>query len=121
MQDLVLAVDSLHEYNFSHNDIRPSNIFYSKDKKKYILCNYDSATLCGNKPIDRLIRSSVHYNSPEMNQSEKYLQKKSDVYSLGVTLLCAFFLCEPIDLGKAAKFHKSYKSNKYYSLIMSML
>jgi hypothetical protein len=40
---------------------------------------------------------------------------KSDVYSLGMTLLSAFYLCEPVDRKKCAPYNRTL-NEKYTSL-----
>lgn len=37
MRNLVDSVATLHEAGLVHNDIRPSNIFYSSDKKCFLI------------------------------------------------------------------------------------
>jgi hypothetical protein len=53
-----------------------------------------------------------HYRDFYAHQRPSLLSKhgvdlsKSDVYSLGMTLLSAFYLCEPIDRKKSAPFSR---------------
>jgi serine/threonine protein kinase len=41
----------------------------------------------------RNARTSLNFGAPELNSSNNYDLKKADIFSLGVTLLCAFYLC----------------------------
>ena len=43
-------------------------------------------------------RASKNYTAPQTNSNEQYDFKKADVYSMGVTLLCSLYLCNPINI-----------------------
>lgn len=68
------------------------------------------------------IRSSKYFNAPELSNSKKTDLLSGDVYSLGVTLLCALYLCEPIDLQSHQRIGKSF-FGKYdiFSILNSMI
>lgn len=54
------------------------------------------------------VRTSNYFGAPELLvQAEADLQK-ADIYSLGMTLLCAFYLCEPVDRKKATHRTREY-------------
>lgn len=42
--NLTEAVVCLHASGFTHNDIRPSNIYYSHNKKRFILGSFSKMT-----------------------------------------------------------------------------
>lgn len=39
------------------------------------------------------IRGSVYYGAPELSTTLFADLEQADIYSLGITLLCAFYLC----------------------------
>ena len=43
------------------------------------------------------MRSSVNYGAPELSNTIDANLEQADIYSLGMTLLCSFYLCEPIN------------------------
>lgn len=95
--DLGNALSALHGAKISHNDIRPCNVFYSLELSCYQLGSFANAV----KSEDRVstnVRVSTYYGAPELINSQKADLEQADVYSLGMTLLSAFYLCEPIDL-----------------------
>lgn len=68
------------------------------------------------------IRGSIHYGAPELSNSLLPDLEHADIYSLGVTLLCAFYLCEPINVNAVGKYNKDLE-NTYgvLSVISEML
>lgn len=101
---------TLHNANISHNDIRPCNVFYSTEKNCYQLgCFSNSFKTNGGQAISQ-VRTSTFFGAPELGvQSEADLQK-ADAYSLGMTLLCAFYLTEPVDRKNASAFNRKMES-----------
>ena len=91
-------MSALHDINICHNDIRPENVFYSPEKKCYLLGQFSYATKNASRGNLRSNRASKYHASPETNSNEQYDFKKADVYSLGSTLLCALYLCNPLDV-----------------------
>lgn len=51
-------------------------------------------------------RGSVHFGAPELTEAFDPNLEQADIYSLGVTLLCAFYLCEPININACVKINK---------------
>lgn len=96
--DLTSGLAALHEINICHNDIRPDNVFYCPSKKCYVIGNFSYATKEASKGNLRNNRASKNYVSPEANSNEEYDFKKTDIFSLGSTLLCALYLSNPIDI-----------------------
>jgi len=111
-------VCALHEAGMTHNDIRPSNIYYSQLKGCFMLGSFSNVT---NSPKDKIIKNIKESNHYKDIYSRKRISRfsyagaiglnglaamvdlyKSDVYSLGMSLLSAFYLCEPIDRKKSA-------------------
>jgi serine/threonine protein kinase len=96
--DLISGLSALHKADICHNDIRPDNVFYSTSNKCYVIGNFSYATKNATMGNLRNNRASKNYVSPEANTNEQFDFRKADVYSLGATLLCALYLCNPIDV-----------------------
>jgi hypothetical protein len=73
----------LHKLNISHNDIKPENVRYSVSKKCWKLLDLGLATDFDMK-VSRQIGTDG-YRSPEVAKTG-YLNRKSDVFSLGVMM-----------------------------------
>lgn len=67
-------------------------------------CLKDDGSLNTNK-----IKSMSHFNAPELSVEASCSLQKGDVYSLGLTLLCGFYLCEPIDRKEYVPLNKHFK------------
>lgn len=119
--DLTNAISVMHHAKMSHNDIRPCNVFYSTEKNCYQLgCFANTVKQSGT--ATNQVRTSNYFGAPELLvQAEADLQK-ADIYSLGMTLLCAFFLCEPVDRKKATHHTREYsESYTIMTLIKEMI
>lgn len=81
--DICNALLELEALGYYHNDVKSDNILLCEKTKKFILIDYENASLT-TKKINH-IRGSPLYISPEM-----YLETKngiqSDLWSLGVTM-----------------------------------
>lgn len=64
MNDLVEAVDALHRAGISHNDIRPSSIFFSVAKNAYVLGNYANCQK-GLANAGSSVRPDQRFSAPE--------------------------------------------------------
>ncbi|MFO0416179.1 MAG: serine/threonine protein kinase, partial [Pseudomonadota bacterium] len=87
MRDLLEVLKYLKEKNLIHRDIKPSNIIISEDKKGLKLIDFDSvkAFKRGSENRTQSVPVSFGYTAPE-----QYLGNpdfRSDLYSLGVTVI----------------------------------
>lgn len=48
------------------------------------------------------------FGAPELETGVDFDLQQADIYSLGMTLLCAFYLCEPIDKKAAKPYNRKY-------------
>ena len=92
---LVKTLSLMQKNNITHRDIKPQNIIICKNAFK--LCDFDDVKIIiGNGPIIQSVRGSELYMSPILfyaynNQVPNVLHNtyKSDVFSLGMTILLA--------------------------------
>lgn len=79
-----LGLEAAHNSNIVHRDVKPQNIIISTDGKVK-LSDFGIARAASSNTISSNIMVSVHYSSPEQVRGG-YSDKKSDIYSLGVTM-----------------------------------
>ena len=107
-RDLIDTLAELQENGLSHRDIKPQNVFYSSGE--YVkIGDFGSAKLediiIHRKTLDRTVTGTPFYMSPELKlaltadlSTIEYNPYKSDVYSLGMTLLYCYQLDPPYNL-----------------------
>ncbi len=83
------AVQYAHDNNVYHRDIKPSNIMIGKDNNKVLIMDFGIAKLTDSKNFKTTHANTQlgtpFYMSPEQVKGMPY-SRKSDIYSLGVTL-----------------------------------
>ena len=88
LKDITLALDMLHQNQVLHRDVKPGNIFITK---KW-LCKLGDLGI-SRRLIDRTATTTGHivgtpgYISPEQILDIRPLDIRSDIYSLGLTLI----------------------------------
>lgn len=103
---MVTGIFELHRAKIAHNDLRPCNVYYSLERNCYQLAGFGNCmeTGGGRSTMDvSQVRTSTVYEAPELRSSTRASLEQADVYALGVTLLSAFYLCEPLNLDKASQ------------------
>lgn len=103
------GVSVLHKNWLAHNDIRPSNVLYCHRKQRYILTSFSYSKVVSDiSPVaiqpNTLARTSSKSKKALLERETQKDYLKEDIYNLGLTLLSAFFLCQPIHRKKVAPF-----------------
>jgi serine/threonine protein kinase len=93
----VCGLDDLHKAGISHNDIRPSNVFFSVARNSYLLGNFANCQKGTANAAASGARPDQRFSAPEASHQQEVDLLKGDVYSLGLTLLSAFYLCQHVD------------------------
>ncbi|SFB04383.1 serine/threonine protein kinase [Acetitomaculum ruminis DSM 5522] len=78
------GIESAHNNHIIHRDIKPQNIIISKEGKVKVT-DFGIARAASTNTINSNVMGSVHYISPEQARGG-FVDSKSDIYSLGVTL-----------------------------------
>ena len=78
------GIDSAHNNDIVHRDIKPQNIMISKEGKVKVT-DFGIAKATSSNTISTNAMGSVHYTSPEQARGG-FSDEKSDIYSLGITM-----------------------------------
>lgn len=97
---LAEALEHVHSKGFIHRDIKPLNILIAIKDDAFKLTDFGIAHAEDMTKITRAgdFMGTVHYMSPELLTAHRSLvDKRTDIYSLGVTLYEALTLCLPFE------------------------
>ncbi len=78
------GIEAAHNNHIVHRDIKPQNIIISREGKVKVT-DFGIARAASANTINSNAMGSVHYISPEQARGG-YIDEKSDIYSLGITL-----------------------------------
>ena len=78
------GIECAHNNKIIHRDIKPQNIIISKEGKVKVT-DFGIARAASSNTINSNAMGSVHYISPEQARGG-YIDEKSDIYSLGITM-----------------------------------
>lgn len=78
------GIESAHNNNIVHRDIKPQNIMISNEGKVKVT-DFGIARAATSNTIHSDVMGSVHYTSPEQARNG-FVDGKSDIYSLGIVM-----------------------------------
>lgn len=78
------GIECAHNNQIVHRDIKPQNIMISREGKVKVT-DFGIARAASSNTINGSAMGSVHYISPEQAGGQ-YVDEKSDIYSLGITM-----------------------------------
>lgn len=95
-RQVALALHHAHERGILHRDVKPSNVVLTPDGRAMLL----DFGLTSSRRSDRVTRSGAQvgtpvYMSPQQIRGSQELDRRTDVYSLGVTLYELLTLAVP--------------------------
>ncbi|KAI5922094.1 kinase-like domain-containing protein [Camillea tinctor] len=82
LRDISSALHYVHQKKKVHNDIKPANILYSKDRGA-VLCDFGLST----RTVDPATNGGTPYYVPPEFIGKKLRGPASDVWALGITML----------------------------------
>ncbi|MEL6408038.1 MAG: protein kinase [Chloroflexota bacterium] len=89
LTDVAHGLDYAHERGILHRDMKPSNILIEDDSEQAYITDFGLARIveAGASTISHdMMLGTPFYISPEQAQGDKDLDRRTDVYSLGVIL-----------------------------------
>ena len=89
------AISHAHKNHIIHRDIKPQNILISREGKVKVT-DFGIARAASANTINGNAMGSVHYISPEQAGGQ-YVDEKSDIYSLCITLFDMYIGRVPFD------------------------
>ncbi|KAJ8314742.1 hypothetical protein KUTeg_006892 [Tegillarca granosa] len=90
--DIVRVVESLHEKNIVHRDLKLGNMVLNKRTRRVIITNFCLGKhLMSEKDLLKDQRGSPAYISPDVLSGKPYLGKPSDMWALGVVLFTMLY------------------------------
>jgi serine/threonine protein kinase len=105
--DLTNALEHIHSKGFIHRDIKPHNVLISGSEKHFKLTDFGIAHAEDMTHITKAgdFIGTVRYMSPELLTAHRaVVDKRTDIYSLGVTLYEALTLTSPFEADSEEKF-----------------
>ena len=122
---ICIGLNTMHSCGIAHLDIKPENIMYDIEKNIPYIGNFGC---CYNFQENRKcssIRGTKLYSPPEYTKGKSFDPRKSDIYSLGVTLHILLTGCYPYnviaDVGKRKVILDSSLSDDCKHLLERML
>jgi len=96
------ALAHAHTHNLIHRDIKPANVFLPRDaaRGRAILCDFGLSKrtdLLASLTETGALLGTPHYMSPEQFLDAKRVDARTDVFSLGMTLLHALVGAHPFE------------------------
>ena len=117
---ILLGLFELHKNKILHRDLKPLNIFLSKNNFDIKIGDFGSAKMLDKNNLAKTIIGTPHYLSPELCEELPY-NDKSDIWALGCILyeLCTYkhpfkAKCQASLILKILK-HKQKPIHEYYS------
>ena len=122
---LISAVSFLYHHNIVHQDIKPSNILMTDNKRVIKLCDFGFAELIGSEPdsLSEMVFGSITYMAPEMlnanipKSCDIKIRSLADSWSIGAIMYQMIkgvkYINAPTDLVNIKKKQRKIRKEKH--------
>ena len=122
---ICIGLNTMHSCGIAHLDIKPENIMYDIKKNIPYIGDFGTCYYFQENRKCSSIRGTKLYSPPEYTKGKSFDPRKSDIYSLGVTLHILLTGCYPynvvVDVGKRKVILDSSLSDDCKHLLERML
>jgi len=120
-REVLNGLEYMHSQNITHGDIKPQNIFISKDFEIKIN-NFSTATIfdngnCINPNLYNKNNGTRKYLAPEILLGNSFDSKKADIFALGVTIFNILTKNYPFFYAFPTKKSMGQENDPFYYLI----
>lgn len=91
---IVEAIRYMHARDIIHLDIKPHNVLLTTNGVAK-LCDFGLSQFLGTSSQISAHGFTTNYSAPEQISGSKYVNKKADIWSLGVLIYCLMTLIDP--------------------------
>ena len=112
---ILQGLKALHQRQIIHRDIKPGNLFLSRDFKELKIGDLNTSKIMGDKKLTNTVIGTPYYLAPEIWRSSRY-DYRCDVFSMGCVVYEMATLRPPFKGNSVEDLYKLIKKGNYEAL-----
>ena len=112
---ILQGLKALHQRQIIHRDIKPGNLFLSRDFKELKIGDLNTSKIMGDKKLTNTVIGTPYYLAPEIWRSSRY-DYRCDVFSMGCVVYEMATLKPPFKGNSVEDLYKLIKKGNYEAL-----